>query len=250
MKLYKVDAIVLRSVNMREADQLLTLFSLEHGKIRVAAHGACKPTSKKRGAVQPFSYTRFLLRQGRELDSVSQCESLELFWELRQQLKKLSYAIYLTEMVDALIMPGETQKEIFWLLLNILRLLENNDNDAELLTRFFELKLVNYLGYQPSMDICAVCQGPLNNGRLGFCPAAGGFLCSVCAHKEPHLFWCHRGTVELLKLFLRWPPAKLRKIKVNTESRKEMQLIMQKHLEYHLEHQAKSVRFLELMHKI
>ncbi|HAG08553.1 MAG TPA: hypothetical protein DCK87_03170 [Desulfotomaculum sp.] len=54
----------------------------------------------------------------------------------------------------------------------------------------------------------------------------------------------------LLKLFLRWPAAKLRQIKVSPELKKEMRLIMQKHLEYHLEHQPKSARFLELMYKI
>jgi len=248
VKLYKVDAIVLRSVNMREADQILTLFSLERGKIRAVAYGACKPTSKKRGAVQPFSYTRFLLRQGRELDSVSQCEGLELFWELRQQLKSLIYATYLTEMVDALTMPGEAQKEIYWLLLNTLRLMASSD--PELLTRFFEVKLVNCLGYRPFLDECAVCRGSLNNGRVGFYPAAGGVLCAACARKEPDSFWCYRGTVAWLKLFLRWPAAKLRQIKVSPELKKEMRLIMQKHLEYHLEHQPKSARFLELMYKI
>jgi hypothetical protein len=90
MKLYKTEALVLRSRDCGRGDKLLILYSRELGKIKVMAHGAARPSSRKRGAVQLFTRANFLIRRGREMDSVSQCEGVEMFSYLREDLEKIS----------------------------------------------------------------------------------------------------------------------------------------------------------------
>ncbi|MEW6273961.1 MAG: DNA repair protein RecO [Bacillota bacterium] len=241
MKLYKTDAVVLRTVNVREADLLLVLFSREYGKIRVMAHGARKPTSRKRGFVQPFCCSQFLLHKGREMDSVSQCAGLELFPDLQENLRTLAYATYLAELVENLTAEGEANENVFLLLLQAFRLLPRGD--AEVLARAFESKLVGFLGYRPVLQRCAGCRGALAGTPVGFSAASGGVLCASCAKKEESVFWCQRGTVETLKLFLRWELARLENLKVGARAKKELKAILESYLEYHLGYRGRVAEY-------
>ncbi len=248
MKLYKVRAVVLKSMNIQEADQLLTLFSRERGKIRVVAYGACKPTSRKRGAVQPFAHSDFLLRRGSGLDTVSQCELVEMFPELRYRLDKLGYAMYLAELVDSMTAEEEPSGAIFGLLLGTLRNLGNGD--SELLMRAFEIKLLTVLGYRPCLEKCVLCEGPLRASEVIFHAGAGGVLCGTCAERYEGGLLCHRGTVELLKLLLRWEIGRLDQLQVGKAARKELREVLRRHMEYHLDRRMKSTRFLELLEHV
>lgn len=248
MKLYKVQAVVLKSVNIRDADMLLTLFTMEKGKIKVMAYGACKPTSRKRGAVQPFSHSRFLLRRGNGPDTVSQCELIEMFPELRCRLDKIGYATYLSELVDGMTAQGEPAEAVFALLLEGLRRL--GDADHRLLARAFEIKLLSMLGYRPCLEHCVQCGAPLGAGPLTFHPGAGGVLCAGCAREGSGGLSCNRGTIELLKLLLRWPLARLGQLRPGLRERQEMREILRRHMEYHLERQMKSTRFLALLEDV
>jgi len=242
VKLYKTDAVVLKTINMRDADQLIVLFSRVYGKLRVLAHGSRKPISRKRGFIQPFCYSRFLIYKGKEMDSISQCEGLEVFPDLLKDLSILSYACYLTELVENLTAEGEANENVFALLLQSLRMLAQVDK--EIMARSFESKLVNYLGYRPVLEHCVACRRELQGGRVGFAAALGGVLCSSCAEKTSGLFWCHRGTVETLKQFLRWDLSRLGNLKVSAQAKKELHQILKIYLEYHLGYRRKNMNFV------
>lgn len=244
MKFYKVRAIVLKAINVREADLILTLFSREKGKLRVIAYGACKPGSRKRGGVQPFSHAHFLLCRGRDLDTVSQADLQEMFSGLRERLDLLGYASYLAELVDSLTAEGEAAPAVFELLLQALRLLGRIE--AAILTRACEIKLLTLLGYRPCLETCASCGGPLS-GEPYFYAGAGGMLCPSCAAVHHGGLRCHRGTVETLRLLLRWDLSRLDRLRPDDAIKREMRLILRRHMEYHLERRMKSVQFLHLI---
>lgn len=241
MKLYKAEAVVLRSRDCGNGDKLLVLYSREYGKIKAMAHGASRPSSRKRGAVQPFTFTKFLLHRGRELDSISQCEGLEMFSYLREELAKISYASYLAELVDALAPEREPNERLFHLLLNTLRLMAMEE--PELLTRAFELKAVAMMGYYPVLEACSHCQGPVT-GKLTFSPGLGGVLCAGCGSADPEALPCSRGVVEVMKLLLTWQPVKLRQLKVGRPARNQIKTLMFEYLKYYLERDLKSAAFL------
>lgn len=241
MKLYKADAIVLRSIECGNGDKLLVLFSREHGKIKVMAHGVAKPSSRKRGFVQLFTYTRFLLHRGRELDSVSQCEGIEMFSYIRDNLDQISYASYLSELVEALIPEGEQNEPLFLLLLETLRLME--EGEAEILTRSFEIKAAGLMGYRPVLEECAQCGGALA-GRLLFSAKTGGLLCQLCSDADPRALVCSRGVAETLKVLSGWTPDRLNQLKISAAGRVQIKILLYDYLKYHLEKDLKSASFL------
>lgn len=242
MKLYKLDAVVLHARDCGRADKLLTLFSIEQGKIKVIAHGAGKPTSRKRGGVQPFTRSRFLIRRGRELDSVSQCEGMEMFLHLRESFGKLTYASYLVEMVDAMAPAGEPSEPLFHLLLTTLQLMAGGD--PEVLTLSFGLKAAGIFGYQPEFEVCAGCRSEIE-GNIFFNPALGGIICARCREDAPGTTTaCHRGMVETMKILSRWHPDKLHQLKIDARTRENLFRLLHGYLSHHLETELKSAAFL------
>ncbi|WP_027717899.1 DNA repair protein RecO [Desulfovirgula thermocuniculi] len=243
MRFYKLQAVVLKAVNMREASQLLTLFSLEKGKVRAVAYGAAKPASRKRGAVQPFTCSLFLLRRGSDLDSVAQCEVLEAFPEVRESLERLACAFYLAELLESATAEGEPAAPLYWLFLETLRALR--EVDAQVLCRAFEAKMLALLGWQPCLEKCASCGGSVDGRRVSFHVPSGGILCPSCAGRLEGALTCHRGTVEWLKTLLRWETARLGQLKVGRPAREELKELLQKFMAHHLERSARSLAFLE-----
>lgn len=243
MNTYRVRAVVLNSREMRDAHRVLTLFSKEKGKIRAVAHGVSKPTSRKRGAVQPFSHSDFLLRAGRELDTVSQCEGLDIFPGLWTDLDRMSYAAHVSELVDGLTGDGEPNRDVFNLLLATLRGLETAA-DPELYVRCFELRLVSVLGYRPHLDGCVGCGGGTAKPGTVFSASNGGLLCKSCAAR-PGDVPCSGETVAVIKAMLDWHPAKLDRLRVSPRARAEIREAMRAYLVWLTEKSPRSLKFLE-----
>src|SRR5690554_1201034 len=101
--LITTEGFVLKNRKYRETDSILTIFTRKVGKINAIAKGARRPKSNLLAGIQPFCYSEFVLYKGRNLYTVSQCDSKEIFYPLREDLKKLSYASYLMELVEAVI---------------------------------------------------------------------------------------------------------------------------------------------------
>lgn len=287
MKLYKVDAIVLRAKEFGEGNKLLTLFSRQRGKIRVVAYGVSKPGSRKRGAVQPFCYSEFLIYKGKELDSINQCEGREIFPGLTRSLNILGYAGYLAELVDCLTMEGEPDEKLFSLLITTFRLLstselglseaklngfklntfEQGKKDVlkqsksspelkknpvperslapDLLVRAFEIKVMSLSGYNPQLERCVQCEGSPGTEGLGFSFVLGGVLCKDCRKFDAKAITCTGRAIEILKIFLKWEPARLSILRVSQEARVELESIMRQFIGYRLEAKIKTIDFLE-----
>jgi DNA repair protein RecO (recombination protein O) len=242
---YKAEAIVLRSRKLNEADNLITLFSREHGKLCVVAKGVRKPTSRKRGGVQLFTHGNFLLYTGKTLDYITQCESKNSFAKLVRELELFAHASYLAEIVDGLIVEKQPQEEVYLLLLTCLHLLEHHN--PELLTRAFELRLVNLLGYRPQLTECVHCAQPLPAKQFKFSAALGGVLCPACWGEDFFASKCSPATLGALLQLQRMDLRRLGVLKLNPEIRQEMAKLLRLFLNYRLERKLKALDFLELI---
>jgi len=63
--LIKTEAVVLRSMRYGEADRILTVLTLEHGKIGVIARGVRKSQSRLASRTDLFTRSRMQLARGR-----------------------------------------------------------------------------------------------------------------------------------------------------------------------------------------
>ena len=91
---------------MGEADRLLTLLTLQRGKVRAVAKGARKPSARKTGMSNLFNCVELQIAVAREMDIVIQAQTVEPFLRLRDDLDRLSYAYYFAELVDRFVERG------------------------------------------------------------------------------------------------------------------------------------------------
>lgn len=241
MKLYQTEAIVLRALSVREADRVLVLFARECGKLRVWAHGAARPTSRKRGAVQPFCRSRFLLERGREIDVVRQAEAVEEYSFLYHDLEALSLASYLCELVDGFVPEGQPNPGIYLLLLQVLRRLAGEQ--SELLVRFFEVRLLALSGLRPELNRCVACGGKPAD-PVHFSSHQGGILCRECRGRDANALACRPATVRVLDKLLTWSLDRLGVLRVDDATERELASILRACICYHLEREPRSLVFL------
>jgi DNA repair protein RecO (recombination protein O) len=180
METRRCEAIVLGAMDYREADRIVTLFTLEHGKLRGIAPGAKRSVRRFAGVCEPFArlHLQVALREG--LSRVQGADLVTVFPGIRRELVKIAHGGYACELTDQLLPEGVPNPRLFRLLAAYLEHLDGAPFDPSD-RRFFEMNLLNILGYRPALDQCVACGAELaGEGQLRFSVAAGGILCSHC----------------------------------------------------------------------
>lgn len=174
--LYRDEGVVLRTYKLGEADRIVVLATAEHGKVRAVAKGVRKTKSKFGSRLEPLSHVALQLYEGRNLDTVTQVESIDTFRAIREDLDRYGAAIGVLEVVDQVSMEGESDRRRYAMLVGVLRTIADNDNP--LVVPAFHLKLLAHEGFQPEVDACVACGAgdPLVSIDL----LHGGMLCQDC----------------------------------------------------------------------
>jgi len=100
MPIYSAEAVVLRKVDYGEADRILTLLTLERGKIPAIAKGVRKSKSRMAGQLDVFSHGKMLLAEGRSMDVVTQFQRITENSALGAELKRAAVASVVVEVAD------------------------------------------------------------------------------------------------------------------------------------------------------
>ncbi len=251
-RLYRVEAIILKRTDIGEADRLLTLLTPDRGKLRAVAKGARKPSSRKSGHVELFAHSSLLIARGRQLDIVTQADTLDAFIPLRDDLERLGYAYYLAELVDKFSEEGTENQALFDLILHALRRLGDAKNNPVLIARYFELHLLQNVGYRPQLFDCVHCGVPVQPAENYFSAEAGGVIDPTCMQAErdrvsPREWDARPISLNALKV-LRFLQTRefetVRALHLGPEVQYEVETLMLHYISHHLERNLKSVQFL------
>jgi DNA repair protein RecO (recombination protein O) len=175
-------------MDLGEADRIVTFYSRDVGKIRAVAKGVRRTTSRSAGHLEPFTLSDVMFAVGRELDVISQADTLEAFRAVREDLVLTTHAYYLAEMVDLLTEDRMENRAVFNVLVDGLRDLESavssTDAEARLVLIVFQLRLLDALGYRPELRECVTCRVTIEPERNQFSALMGGVLCPGCGPRE------------------------------------------------------------------
>lgn len=250
-RLYRTEAIILRRVDFHEADRLLTIFTPGRGKLRVVAKGARKPGSRKSGHVELFTRSTLLIAKARELDIVSQAETIESYRALREDLLRSAYAHYFAELLDRFTGEAEENGALYDLFARTLSHLCDAPNPA-LVARYYEWQLLTLAGYQPRLFDCVNCGQPLREVEsesppYGFDGARGGVLCDRCAPRMQDVSPLSLAALQVLRHAARADWSTLAALNPRLLVAREVEQVMQRYITYVLERNLKSVEFLRTL---
>ena len=152
-----VKGLVLRSVDTKESDKILTVLTADKGKMTVIAKGARSRRSKVTAAAQLLAYSELVLSESRGWQYLTEASTIELFAGVRQDVELLSLASYFAELMEVVSYEEAEAGELLSLLLNALYALGTLKRPPELVRAAFELKMMALIGFEPLLDSCSVC---------------------------------------------------------------------------------------------
>ncbi len=242
-RVYRTEAVIIRRTDFGEADRVLTLIT-PAGKRRVVAKGARKTTSRLAGHIELFTHATLLLAVGRTLDIVTQSVILQSFDLLRAELPRIGAAYYAAELIDRLLEEDDENRQAFDLLVDTLRALDTTSS-VDLVLRYYELRLLGFLGYRPQLYHCANCQEQLTEDTNRFSPTAGGALCPRCAPADRTAVPMSLSAFKLLRFLQAQPSEALERLTISGSTRAEAEKLLRGYIRRILERDLKSVAFLE-----
>lgn len=238
-----LQAIVLGRYDIGEHDAVVVLLSREEGKLSVIARGVKRPQSKLAALTQRFTVARFHIIEGPKRGILSQGTLEESFYALREDLWRMAYATYLCELVDRAVTGGEASEAVFDLLTTTLYQLLQAE-EATALVHSFELRLLALLGYEPVLEGCVACRGPLGGSTAFFSAAHGGLLCPQCHAHDLQAIHLSPLSVRYLRRLLRPRETDLTQARLAASSVGEIEAALRAHIRYHLETEPRSAAFI------
>jgi DNA repair protein RecO (recombination protein O) len=245
---YRTEAIVLRRKDFGEADRMLTLFTPERGKVRVVAKGIRKPRSRKAGHLELFTCSRLLLAKGRDLDVITQAETVNAYRPLREDLLRGAYAAYAVELLDRFMPDEQENSELYALLRGALGWICVSPNLA-LTARYYELQLLSLAGFQPELRQCVAGGEKIVAEDQFFSPEEGGVVCAKCGSAGPSRVPISISALKLLRYFQAHDYASAIVVHVRPAVEAELERILLVYITHLLERQLKSVEFLKLIRR-
>lgn len=243
-RVYRTEAIVLREMDYGEADRILTLLTPK-GKLSAMAKGVRRPTSRKVGHLGLFMRAQLMLAKGRNLDIITQAESVEAFEGIRGDLLRFTYACYVEELIERFAQEeDEDTSQLYDLMITTLRWLAE-DEDLQLGIRHFELRLLTYVGYQPQFFSCLHCRKTIQPVPNYFSATEGGLLCEACKGHDASAQAVSVNAQKVLRYLQTHSLADVRALRVGPATHAEVEALLYAYLEYILERELKSVIFLE-----
>lgn len=242
---YKTEAVVLKQMPLGEADRILTLFSRDLGKLRTVAKGVRRANSRLTGHLELLMRVHVSLAQGRDLDVVTEAETIQSFRGLREDLHRLSMALYLAELVDSFSQEQSANEELYQLLLDALGWLAEGEQPDHLLA-YFELRLLEYSGFRPELHWCVECRAELKPGDHFFACGRGGVLCPDCRTRSTDaMLPAPLNAMKVLRFLQREDYAKASSLKVPAQVVEDMERLLRSYIRYLLERDLKSADFMD-----
>jgi DNA repair protein RecO (recombination protein O) len=242
-RVYQTEAIVLHRADIGEADRVLTVFTPRRGKVRAVAKGIRRPISKMAGHLELFTHTQLLIAHGRDLDLITQAHAIHTFPGIRGNLWRVAYASYAVELVDRFTEEGDEQSTLFALLLRILQYMDSAQR-LDTALYWFELHLLDLLGYRPELRVCVSCGHALEPVVNGFSAASGGVLCPLCRRQTGHQREISVDALKVLRYLQAQDLPEALRVRLEGDLRGEVEGLVEEYLHTLLEHDLASADFL------
>jgi DNA repair protein RecO (recombination protein O) len=239
----RVEAVVLRHSDWGEADRMLVLYTRENGKLRAIAKGARRLRSRKAGHLEPFTRVTLMLARGRDLWIVTQAQTVEAYLPLREDLLRTGYAAYAVELLDRFTYEEGENRSLYGLLCTTLERI-NVEPDVYLPIRYYELRLLDLLGFRPELFHCILCHQNVQPVDQFFSPSMGGIVCPLCVGRAGDVRPVSMNVLKYMRHLQRSSYPDAQRAQIPAALRSEMEALLQFYLTYLLERGLNTPAFL------
>jgi DNA repair protein RecO (recombination protein O) len=234
-----VKGLILKSTDYKEADKLLTILTLEKGKIYVRARGVKKSTSKLKAFCQSFCFGDFELVTGKSGFVLSGINCIDNFFEITKDLDKFSKASATIEILDKICAENESYPQLFIDALKCLKTIAYTTVEPRLVLSKFIIDTLKLEGFCLNLDVCSRCRTPLVS-NIYFNLSTGEILCSACRTFES--IEIEKSVFSTFKILSQNDYDQLRTIKIPTNILDKTLNVLAQNLSYKYEIKLNSLK--------
>lgn len=241
MGLIKTKGIVTKIVNYSDNDKILTVITMDLGKIQVFCKGAQKTKSATLASTEFLAFSEFVLYEGRsELYNLSSADIIEVFYNLRTDLDKLSYATTISQIMNDVCVEGELSYKKLQLFLNTLYVMSETDKDLNFVFSVFRIRLLALLGFVPKLASCTTCDKKASDKYFSI--KDNGLKCEICSRLDKGAIKMSEVTYTSLIYILSSDAKKIFSFEIPKNDLEELNLISQIYLNEKLEKEYKVMK--------
>ncbi|MEI7579586.1 MAG: DNA repair protein RecO [bacterium] len=250
MKSYRDQGLIIKLAQLKDADQLVIILGKEHSRIEAIAKSARKSGSHKGGLLDLLNYCNFSFYQGHNLEMITEIELINDFAALKKDLRSVSEIFYLTEILNRFLLESEKNSNYLEHVLELIKLIELNPDQSQILLSTFELQLISAIGFEPELSECIFCKTKFRVGESRIAATKGepGYLCFK--HFPDEQFQKNLVPDQVLKVqkfLLANPLPEALRFNLAPQILMRIHEIQRSWLEGILENRLKSTRFLNLV---
>lgn len=183
--LITADGLVIRSFPAGDNGTMLHILTPDRGRISVMAkgvHSKGKTAGHLASVVQLFTYANYELYRKGDMYWLRAGSVINAFYNLSEDIVKMSLATYLCSVADELSDEGEEAGQLLRMLLNSLYAIDRGNRSLRIIKGVFELRAAAMSGYAPNLMGCDICgEGYPENGYLDV--MNGRIVCADCQTK-------------------------------------------------------------------
>ncbi len=178
----KVNALVIRAIDYKDNDRILTLYSLEKGKITAGIKGVKKAGAKLKFCSEPFCFAEYILAEKGGRYTVISASYIDSFYDLRLDIKKYYLSSVVLEFLNLQTENEMQDVNLFDIAINTLKNICYSQKERCSLLKFFYLA-IEILGYSFQSPLCSGC-GDEIRGRVFFRYKDATFFCESCIEED------------------------------------------------------------------
>ena len=178
-----------------------------------------------------------MLYKGGNTYSLNSCETIEVFYNIRTDLDKLTCASYITKIINDVTTENQNTYRVLQLFLNTLYMISETDKNLDLIKSVFIIRLLSIIGFRPIIDECKVCKTKENLTVFSF--KDNGLKCVSCGKQDKGAIKILETTKDALRYIILSSPKKIFSFDVPEETIKELSIISKVYLSEKLEKEYK-----------
>lgn len=239
-----ISGLVLRETRYKESDRIITVLTPSLGVISASAKSSLRLKSRLFSACGLFCYSEFTLVPGRNMYTVRDALVKNVFHGISDSIESMSLAMYMAEMVQALLPTGAESEKELRLMLNCLYMLSEKKADVRTVKAVFELRTMSECGFLPQLLCCRGC-GRYDGTAFYFDADEGYLLCGDCAAKADKRPGLDAGALFALRHICLVDDKRIFAFKISSASLAMLANAAERYALIHLDKPLKSYDFLK-----
>lgn len=175
--------------------------------------------------------------KGSNTYNINSCETIEMFYDIRIDLDKLKYAVYITKIINDVTTENQNSYKILQLFLNTLYVISKTEKDLDLVISIFRIRLMSIIGFRPNIDKCTNCGWTDKFEFFSFLD--NGFKCSSCGRLDKGAVQISETTKDAIRYIILSDAKKIYSFEINEESKRELEIVSKLYLTEKLEKEYK-----------